>query len=75
MSERTFEDEMREGCGRGKYCFPCVSGLCPLNLDFMTDCYPKLSPEQRQLFDELMRLRAEVVEGKVGGMRVEVVKL
>jgi hypothetical protein len=49
---------------KSMYCFPCVSGLCPLGLDFLKDCYPKLKPEQRVLFDELFILRAEVAKGK-----------
>lgn len=41
----------------GSYCFPCVSGLCPYNADFMRDCYPNLDYEMQQLFDELLLLR------------------
>lgn len=44
-----------------KYCFPCVSGLCPLNMDFMTECYPYLDSEIKDLFDELFSLRASIV--------------
>ncbi|RLI88166.1 MAG: hypothetical protein DRO98_03515 [Archaeoglobales archaeon] len=44
----------------GKYCFPCVSGLCPFNMDFLTECYPKLEPEVKMLFEELFMLRAEI---------------
>lgn len=42
----------------GDYCFPCVSGLCPYNADFMRDCYPKLDHEKRELFEELFSLRS-----------------
>ncbi len=48
-----------EGC-RSRFCFPCISGTCPLGMDFMRDCYPKLTSEQKALFDELFGLRAEV---------------
>ncbi|AEA48076.1 hypothetical protein [Archaeoglobus veneficus] len=54
-----FNKPCDEEC-RGKYSFPCVSGLCPFGMDFMTECYPYLEPEQKMLFDELFMLRAEV---------------
>jgi len=49
-----------EGC-RTRFCFPCVNGICPYGRDFMTECYPKLSVEQRFMFDTLFKLRAKVV--------------
>ncbi len=64
MREEVFEDEIQIGCAKGTYCFPCVSGLCPQGMDFITDCYPKLSSEQKQLFNEMMKLRAEIMENK-----------
>lgn len=47
-------------CAKGKYCFPCVNGVCPFGLDLMRDCYPKFTPELRALFDELITLRSKV---------------
>lgn len=41
------------------YCFPCVSGLCPYNADFMRDCYPNLDYEIKKLFEELFSLRMQ----------------
>ncbi len=51
--------ECMEGC-RYRFCFPCVNGVCPYGRDFMSDCYPKLSVEQKFMFDMLFRLRARV---------------
>ncbi|RUM33187.1 MAG: hypothetical protein DSY33_05125 [Archaeoglobus sp.] len=47
-----------------RYCFPCLSGTCPLGMDFMKDCYPRLTPEQKLLFDELFGLRAMILRRK-----------
>ncbi len=55
----SFELPCREEL-RGKYCFPCISGLCPFNMDFLAECYPKLDSELKDLFNELFILRAEV---------------
>ena len=48
-----------EGC-KSRFCFPCVNGVCPYGRDFMIDCYPKLTFEQKFLFDMLFKLRAKV---------------
>jgi|GEM_PF-1535601 hypothetical protein len=45
---------------KSKYCFPCVSGLCPYDMDFFKECYPGLDSEQKNLFEELFSLRAEI---------------
>lgn len=45
---------------KNRYCFPCVTGLCPYEMDFLTECYPELDSEQKNLFEELFTLRAEV---------------
>ncbi len=42
-------------------CFPCVRGLCPYGRDFAKDCYPNLPEWQKKLFDELKRLRANMI--------------
>ncbi len=47
-------------CAKGKYCFPCVNGVCPFGLDLMRDCFPKFTPEIRALFNELIVLRSKV---------------
>ena len=47
-------------CAKGRFSFPCVSGLCPYGKDPMNDCYPKLPPTQRMLFDELVFLRSRI---------------
>jgi hypothetical protein len=41
-----------------RYCFPCISGICPFDMDFLSDCYPGLDPELIALFDELFLLRS-----------------
>ena len=58
------EEPCVEGC-RSRYCFPCINGVCPYGKDFMLECYPKLTPEQRMLFDELFNLRAEIARRKL----------
>jgi len=45
---------------KSKYCFPCISGLCPYEMDFLTECFPELDSEQKNLFEELFSLRAEI---------------
>lgn len=47
---------------KSRYCFPCISGLCPYGMDFENDCYPVLDPEQQELFEELYMLRSKVVQ-------------
>lgn len=47
----------------GSYCFPCVSGMCPYNADFMRDCYPGLGYEMQELFEELFSLRMNSKRG------------
>jgi hypothetical protein len=44
-----------------RYCFPCISGLCPFEMDLIADCFPGLEPELVELFDELLALRAGAV--------------
>jgi hypothetical protein len=61
------------GCSGNKYCFPCIVGLCPYGRDFMRDCYPKLSLEQKMLFDELFSLRVEIA--KLNRPKIEVAPL
>jgi len=45
---------------RGRYSFPCVSGLCPYGRDY-EECYEFFDEETRRLFDELSTLRMSVV--------------
>lgn len=47
---------------KSRYCFPCISGLCPYGMDFENDCYPELDPEQQELFEELYMLRSKVLQ-------------
>ena len=52
-------------CDEGRtsrYCFPCISGICPFDMDFLSDCYPGLDPELIDLFDELFLLRSRVAK-------------
>ncbi|HID43742.1 MAG TPA: hypothetical protein EYP30_08245 [Archaeoglobaceae archaeon] len=49
----------------GRYCFPCISGLCPYEMDFMMECYPGLDSELMGLFDELFFLRTEISRRKL----------
>ncbi len=45
---------------RGRYCFPCVTGLCPYGRTFV-ECYDYLDEETRNLFSELAVLRSEII--------------
>jgi hypothetical protein len=47
---------------KGRYCYPCVAGMCPYNRTLL-DCYNHFDGETRKLFDELVRLRSEVTGG------------
>ncbi len=49
---------------KSRYCFPCISGLCPHGMDFESDCYPELEPEQQELFEELYLLRSQLVRSE-----------
>ena len=46
--------------GKGKYSYPCVTGMCPYGRTFL-DCYDYFDDEIKSLFDELSALRSEVV--------------
>jgi len=56
------EIKEKSKCRGNRYCFPCVSGLCPNGLDFTVDCYPELDSELMELFDELFFLRTEILK-------------
>lgn len=49
---------------KSRYCFPCISGLCPYGMDFENDCYPELDPEQQELFEELYLLRNQLIQSE-----------
>ncbi len=57
------------GC-KGKFCFPCVNGVCPYGKDFMMECYPKLNFEQQFLFDMLFKLRAKAVRAVEPALKI-----
>jgi len=69
MVNKVLEEVYIEGC-ISRYCFPCLSGICPFGMDFMTDCYPRLASEQRSLFDELFVLRAEIARHRFRSLQV-----